>query len=212
MSAREEIIAANPLESFLTKRGHKLRSSGANRVTNACPLAQHKSSHRPVTIDIRKQLWHCNDCKIGGTVIDWVMHEQKIAAADALRLLGGGRNGSEPVATYDYTDADGELLYQVCRFEPKGFRQRQPNGEGWTWSTTGLPRVLYHPPEVIKSQTVAIAEGEKDCDNLAKLGFTATCNCGGAGKWRFAATNRGNREPSGVFEPTFRFRTVLAQL
>ena len=38
------------------------------------------------------------------------------------------------VATYDYTDADGALLYQVLRLEPKSFRQRQPDGNGgWKW-------------------------------------------------------------------------------
>jgi hypothetical protein len=31
---------------------------------------------------------------------------------------------------------------------------------------------------------VWIVEGEKDCDTLAGLGFTATTNSGGAGKWR----------------------------
>ena len=29
----------------------------------------------------------------------------------------------------------------------------------------------------------SIVEGEKDGNNLAKLGFVATCNAGGAGKW-----------------------------
>jgi 5S rRNA maturation endonuclease (ribonuclease M5) len=48
----------------------------------------------------------------------------------------------------------------------------------------GVERVLYRLPEVIKAQTVCIVEGEKDVDNLAKLGFTATCNVAGAGKWR----------------------------
>ncbi len=45
-------------------------------------------------------------------------------------------------------------------------------------------RVLYRLPEVIKAQTVCVTEGGKDADNLAKIGITATCNCGGAGKWR----------------------------
>ena len=40
------------------------------------------------------------------------------------------------VATYDYTDADGKLLYQVVRYEPKDFRQRRPDGNGgWTGSS-----------------------------------------------------------------------------
>jgi hypothetical protein len=38
------------------------------------------------------------------------------------------------VATYDYTDDKGELLYQVVRLEPKDFRQRRPDGKGgWVW-------------------------------------------------------------------------------
>lgn len=30
------------------------------------------------------------------------------------------------IATYDYTDEFGQLIYQVCRTDPKGFRQRRP--------------------------------------------------------------------------------------
>ena len=43
------------------------------------------------------------------------------------------------------------------------------------------------------AQTVCVAEGEKDCDNLAKLGFVATTNPLGAGKWRdeYSETLRG---------------------
>jgi hypothetical protein len=40
------------------------------------------------------------------------------------------------VAGYDYTDAHGRLIYQVVRFEPKGFAQRRPyDGEAgcWVW-------------------------------------------------------------------------------
>ena len=34
------------------------------------------------------------------------------------------------VATYDYTDLDGTVLYQGVRYEPKDFRQRRPDGNG----------------------------------------------------------------------------------
>ena len=44
-------------------------------------------------------------------------------------------------------------------------------------------RVLYRLPEVLKAQAVIIVEGEKDADNLKKLGFTVTTSPGGAGKW-----------------------------
>lgn len=89
------------------------------------------------------------------------------------------------VATYDYTDEAGKILFQAIRFAPKDFRQRQPNGKGgWTWSLKGVNLVPYRLPEVLAADTVYIVEGEKDADTLAKSGFTATCNPMGAGKWK----------------------------
>jgi 5S rRNA maturation endonuclease (ribonuclease M5) len=183
---REEIIARNPIAQFVRSRGHELKLAGQNFVTNACPQTQHKRGHRPVMIYPETQSWSCHDCKRGGSVIDWVMIEGNVTAAEAMRILGGGNNSSpELVATYDYTDESGNLLYQTCRYQPKDFRQRRPDGKGgWIWNLDGARRVLYRLPEVLKAQTVCVAEGEKDCNNLAKLGFVATTNPLGAGKWR----------------------------
>jgi putative DNA primase/helicase len=86
--------------------------------------------------------------------------------------------------TYDYTDEGGQLLYQVCRFEPKDFRQRRPANGGWIWGLGDVRRVPYHLPELIEAAICFIAEGEKDCEALRGFGFCATCNSGGAGKWR----------------------------
>jgi hypothetical protein len=196
---REEIIAANPIADFVRSRGHELRAAGPNFVTNGCPVTLHKKKwHRPVGLDVGKQLWFCGDCKVGGTVIDWVMHEKGCDVAQAMRELGGGRNDSEErgkiVATYDYTNESGNLLYQTCRYQRKDFRQRRPDAKGgWIWNMDGARRVLYRLPQVLKAQTVCVAEGEKDCDNLVKLGFVATTNPLGAGKWRdeYSETLRG---------------------
>jgi replicative DNA helicase len=86
--------------------------------------------------------------------------------------------------TYSYTDALGRELFQAVRLKPKSFRQRHKDGKGnWVWSMDGVERVLYRLPEVILAQQVWIVEGEKDADNLNALGYCATCNVGGAGKW-----------------------------
>jgi 5S rRNA maturation endonuclease (ribonuclease M5) len=91
------------------------------------------------------------------------------------------------VATYDYRDEDGQLLYQVLRYSPKDFRQRAPDGAGgWTWKLNGVKRVPYHLPELAKDSVdgpIFVVEGEKDADRLAKLVLLATTNAGGAGKW-----------------------------
>jgi uncharacterized protein DUF3987 len=197
--SREEIIAANPIVEFVRDRGHELKPAGLNFVTNGCPVTEHRKKwHRPVGIDVKKQLWFCNDCKLGGTVIDWVMREKRCDAAQAMRELGGGGNDKEErgqiVCAYDYTDESGNLLYQTCRYRPKDFRQRRPDGNrGWIRNLEGVRRVLYRLPEVIAASTICVAEGEKDCDNLVKLGFVATTNPMGACKWRdeYSETLRG---------------------
>jgi hypothetical protein len=87
---------------------------------------------------------------------------------------------SRIIATYDYTDEQGRLLYQVCRTEPKNFLQRYPDGaDDWVWRKH--PRqVLYRLPEVIEAAIVFVVEGEKDCESLRAHGLVATTNAGGA--------------------------------
>ncbi len=87
------------------------------------------------------------------------------------------------VATYEYYDADGTLLYQVVRHDPKSFRQRRPDGHGgWIWKLEER-RVLYRWPELLKypDGTVFFTEGEKDADRVASLELCVTTVAWG--KW-----------------------------
>lgn len=100
------------------------------------------------------------------------------------------------VATYDYCDEDGALLFQALRLEPKSFRQRRPGDSGWIWSLGDVRRVLYRLPQLLSAdpaEPVLIVEGEKDANRLARLGFVATTTPCGAGKWlpEFAESLRG---------------------
>jgi putative DNA primase/helicase len=103
-------------------------------------------------------------------------------------LLEGSNGDGAIAATYDYTDESGALLFQVVRRADKGFLQRRPNHGGWTWKLGGVRRAPYQLPKLIEAvksgAPVWIAEGEKDVHALERLGFAATCNAGGAGKWR----------------------------
>jgi 5S rRNA maturation endonuclease (ribonuclease M5) len=91
------------------------------------------------------------------------------------------------VTAYPYHGACGHLLFEVCRYNPKDFKQRRPDGSGaHVWNLDGVPRVLYRLPQVLAADPAAwvfVCEGEKDCDALAALGLVATCNPGGANKW-----------------------------
>lgn len=119
-----------------------------------------------------------------------------------------GDAAQEIVATYDYRDREGRMLYQVVRYRPKSFRQRRPHptreGE-WVWHMIscadyrkqgkrcdcGLPALkttLYRIPDLVAGlaagDTVYVVEGEKDADALHAAQQVATTHAGGVGKWR----------------------------
>jgi putative DNA primase/helicase len=87
------------------------------------------------------------------------------------------------VATYDYTDENGTLLYQVLRYEPKDFDARRPDGKSSWIRDAGERRVLYRVQELqtYPDATVFVCEGEKDADRVASLGHCATTVA--FGKW-----------------------------
>jgi putative DNA primase/helicase len=103
----------------------------------------------------------------------------------ALRAAAAGqqRTNGRIVATYDYQDADGTLLYQVVRLDPKSFRHRKPDGRGdWIWQGN-KQRVPYRLPDLLKypDGTVFVCEGEKDADRVAGLEHCATTVA--SGEW-----------------------------
>ena len=130
------------------------------------------------------------DCKAGCS-FDAVVQALGLRKADLFPSDNGRAKANvhkRIVAAYDYTDAQGELLYQCVRFEPKDFRQRRPDGNGgWFWNLNGTPKVLYRLRDIIDadpSELIVICEGEKDAEALCALGFVATTCPMGAGKWR----------------------------
>lgn len=137
---------------------------------------------------------YCNQCgaKIGdglALVRWWTGCDFQTAVGRVADILGVQDNSNgrpRIVETYPYTDEAGKLLFEVCRYQPKNFRQRRPDGKGgWTWSVKGVRQVPYRLPELSQRPdcTVFVVEGEKDVDALRALRFVATCNAGGAGKW-----------------------------
>lgn len=99
---------------------------------------------------------------------------------------------------YDYVSETGELLFQVERLAPKGFRQRRPDGHGgWEYRLGDTRRVLYRLPAVTEAvkagALICVVEGERDVHTLETKGKVATTNPGGAGKWRteYTETLRG---------------------
>jgi hypothetical protein len=160
-----------------------------------------------MSVDLEKGTFYDHEAKVGGGVTDLIEYKTGLDHSGAVRWLQAQGYADRPmrlqptskpaparslktvVATYDYVDENGVLQFQVVRFEPKDFRQCRPgkNGEP-IWNLNGVRRVLYRLPELIEAvaagRTIHITEGEKDCDNVHALGFTATTCAGGAKKWR----------------------------
>lgn len=196
--SREDFILDHPIERELTERGVRLIGGGSKK-TAKCPF--HEDGSPSFSVDTEKGLWHCFGGCGGGSVIDLIAMFENMNPASVLKMFGskdyertpaqfqGGDSKTEKVKPvidkiYSYQNALGVEVYQAIRMRPKSFRQRHPDGKGgWVWTMEGIERVLYRLPEIIKSDTVAICEGEKDAENITSLGFCGTCNVGGAGKW-----------------------------
>jgi predicted P-loop ATPase len=118
--------------------------------------------------------------------------EEKGGVVELCRRAGIKANGRDERGSgeivYQYRDEKNALLFEVVRKPGHKFLQRHYDAAGnQVWNMKGVRRVLYRLPQLLMSdasEIVFVVEGEKDADNLAKLGFVTTTNPGGAGKWR----------------------------
>ena len=203
---RELILERIVYDKFFSSHLRKYHRNGNGQATGLCPFHDDHDPSLSINLADRSKhgAWQCFGCKVSGDVFDF-----------AARLYGTGNKFPETlkqlatdlgitpdaprspkrsrrmVTTYPYRDEHGILLFEVVRFDPKGFSQRRPDGRGG-WITgegalTGVRRVLYRLPEVLaeaaSGKRIYVPEGEKDVDNLVRFGLTATTNSGGAGKW-----------------------------
>jgi Protein of unknown function (DUF3631)/CHC2 zinc finger len=108
--------------------------------------------------------------------------------------------------SFEYQNADGSVAFVVDRIQfqkadgsfvlkdgkpDKAFRQRRPDPDHpgrWINNVTGVPVVPYRLPEVLEAvgagHPALIVEGEAKADLLASWNIAATCNAGGAKKWK----------------------------
>jgi putative DNA primase/helicase len=175
----------NKVDKFLN-RLENVTKAATNQYKAKCPAHDDKVESFSVNITDDKINFYCH----AGCSEEDILSEMNLKWSD----LFFNEQKKEIVKTYNYTDKEGELLYQAVRYKPKSFRQRrpQPDGNGWVWNLGNTQRVLYNLPAVLKAvntgQVVYIVEGEKDADNLIKEGLTATTAPMGAGKWEDSYT------------------------
>lgn len=173
----------------IAQRFDDAKPVGENQWEARCPVHEDRTASLSIgqPDGSGKVLLYCH----AGCATRAVLAERGLVMAD---LMSGDRNGHAGgsrriVATYDYRDEQGNLVSQAVRYDPKDFRQRRPkDGGGWEWKVKGMRVIPYRLAELAKQPEapVFIAEGEKDADNLAKIGLLGTTNAGGAGKWKKA--------------------------
>ena len=177
-----------------------VRAAGPDTWQAFCPVHENPPDGHNRSLSVKRApdgraLVYCHGC--GKEKTPAIVEAIGLRMADL--MLPKAKPARRIVATYDYTDETGALLFQVCRYDPKDFRQRRPDSNGgWTWNLNGVHRVLYRLPELVDADPatwVFLDEGEKGADDLAALGLVTTTNPGGAGKWReeYSEVLRGRR-------------------
>ncbi|GAA4973931.1 AAA family ATPase [Pseudonocardia tropica] len=98
------------------------------------------------------------------------------------------RSSPAAPAEYVYRRPDGSESFKVVRRRGKRFHQQRKVGEHWesggSPEATSLP---YNADKIADAERVMVVEGERDADTVERVwGDVATCNAGGAGKWKTA--------------------------
>lgn len=178
--------------AFYGKYLPDIKKGGGDEYKAKCPF--HDDNEPSFNFNDKTGKYYCHGCSRKGHIFHFYAKLNGLdTKRDFPKILKGiaddfGISYEEQkahiVKTYDYTDAEGNLLYQVVRINPKDFRQRHPDGNGWIWNLKGIDPVLYQLPALMAAQEVFIVEGEKDADTLNSLELTATTCPMGAKKWR----------------------------
>jgi 5S rRNA maturation endonuclease (ribonuclease M5) len=156
----------------VTRRDHS--------ITACCPAHADRNPSLTVSIGDRRDIvLHC----FAGCAPDTILQ--------ALNLTWKDFGPTEPINQdihYTYENENGRPLYRVIRSPGKKFWQQHLNADGeWVNGLGNTPRILYRLPQVLDAKNrglpIWIVEGEKDVERLRRIGLTATCNSGGAGKF-----------------------------
>lgn len=149
-----------------------------------CP--HHDDQNPSCSISVEKQVFHCFKPGCGSGTL------KKLAEKLGVKYPFDTQHRDSFADVYKYFDEKGNLSFEIVKTQAsdddKAFFVRRPDGEGgYVNKLNGQPTVPYRLPQVLNAisngKPIFIVEGEKDADNLGKLGFDATTNPFGASKW-----------------------------
>lgn len=153
----------------------------SNSYMAKCPAHNDKRASLSIKESNEKILTHC----FAGCKTEDIVKRMGLTMKDLFREKYENKEKNKRLkieAEYIYVSENGDKLYKVIRYNPKRFIQARfnNNSNNWDFNMNGVQYVLYNLPNVIKTETIYFVEGEKDADNLNKLGLVATTTVGGA--------------------------------
>ena len=151
------------------------RKISENSYQAQCPAHDDQKASLTITDAGDKILLHCH----AGCNTRDILSKMGLTEKDLFNNTGNLKN-SKLVAEYFYMDEFGNKLYKTMRFNPKNFAQAKFCNNECISNMQTVRYVLYNLPNVLKADVVYFVEGEKDADNLNKIGLTACTTIGGA--------------------------------
>ena len=164
--------------------------------------------------------WKCFGCGEHGDAVDLISKYLSISNVEAVEWMKKEFNIQEPPRRQDYGQAEREHIYPGGQVKKVMYRRGDGSKygcwfhmEGGTWQKGRgtAPHSLYIAGEL--AGAVFVAEGEKDCDNLHKLGYNAASGEDGAGhgKWRPEYTEQLKGLPICIFQDNDKIGKDYAQ-
>lgn len=164
--------------------------------------------------------WKCFGCGEHGDAVDLISKYLSISNVEAVEWMKKEFNIQEPPRRQDYGQAEREHIYPGGQIKKVMYRRADASKyacwfhmEGGTWKKGRgtAPHSLYIAGEL--AGAVFVAEGEKDCDNLHKLGYNAASGEDGAGrgKWRPEYTEQLKGLPICIFQDNDKIGKDYAQ-
>ena len=161
---------------MLAKHGITVTLDGPGEYPTICPQCspqRKKNDKKDLNVALKEEgsvTWYCHHC-------GWKRPEKG----------SGTKKGIVP--SHIYRDRDGIIRFGKVR-NPPGAKIKcwfcHPDGGVWTkgLAKNTNTKILYRADEIAEAieagRTICVAEGERDCDNLWRIGIPATCNAHGA--------------------------------
>lgn len=187
------------LDKILSKL-EKVKQLSSGRYQACCPLHDDKTPSLSITKKNGKTLIYCHaGCDTGDiiTFLGFTWDDLNDNEKEKYSNTNYSKKDfytleeieKKTEAIYKYRDEQNQLYIMVVRFPGKKFAQYSYIGsDNWQLGLKGKKPILYRLPELIDAiengLIIFIVEGEKDVENLKKIGLTATTCPMGAGKWK----------------------------